>query len=565
MNSNNQTVWQQPLVDPTTGNTYFWDMGVLSCSGGYSSDETKCGEAYSEQANRVFCAISKPMRYAPQMQVGNPPYRPQNLTTANGTPISDDRQWNETWTAPTSGSIRTVNQNSRKALYSRPAPFLYTPGTSNDALAMANSMLYSAQTALTTQGVLNLLLQSVLQSRAQNLSQFQAALATPLAQFAADQTKPIGDLLRMPEVIPMMPLKPLMFGTAATQVRGNYQRDNGYLNPLMLLLSDCTQLPPMYRGNLSGFGAALLVSDMSCVSMPAVQAPSVAAIQNTVFTGYGKGPPGAVGTGGSYAQYPFAIDFGSTEASIGAAGKMAATVMYNGTLVADSGQPLGAFFRVNGPMNRLTNAFLQTALSALNVSTNSMPRATMLYVRDMPSQGISIKLDVGTFLGPLFYTWLSQMLLPVIVGLLVYEKEKNLRTMMKIQGLGDSAYMLVNYFYYFLLYFVFMLLIYLYGAGLGFGTNSLTMWTRSQPGVVIIFFILFINVQISTAFLFQAIFSSAKTATVGSVVYLLISGLLGKFLFESFLESSTFGRNGIVGMELLVPFSLYRGVSALSR
>jgi hypothetical protein len=110
-----------------------------------------------------------------------------------------------------------------------------------------------------------------------------------------------------------------------------------------------------------------------------------------------------------------------------------------------------------------------------------------------------------------------------------------------------------------------MLLIYLYGAGLGFGTNSLTMWTRSQPGVVIIFFILFINVQISTAFLFQAIFSSAKTATVGSVVYLLISGLLGKFLFESFLESSTFGRNGIVGMELLVPFSLYRGVSALSR
>ena len=69
MNSNNQTVWQQPLVDPTTGNTYFWDMGVLTCSGGYSSDEKLCGEAYSEQANRVFCSISKPMRYAPQVQV----------------------------------------------------------------------------------------------------------------------------------------------------------------------------------------------------------------------------------------------------------------------------------------------------------------------------------------------------------------------------------------------------------------------------------------------------------------------------------------------------------------
>ena len=77
------------------------------------------------------------------------------------------------------------------------------------------------------------------------------------------------------------------------------------------------------------------------------------------------------------------------------------------------------------------------------------------------------------------------------------------------------------------------------------GTHALSVLPRS--------------VQISTAFLFQAIFSSAKTATVGSVVYLLISGLLGKFFFESFLESTTFGRGGIVGMELLVPFSLYRG------
>jgi ABC-type transport system involved in cytochrome c biogenesis ATPase subunit len=151
------------------------------------------------------------------------------------------------------------------------------------------------------------------------------------------------------------------------------------------------------------------------------------------------------------------------------------------------------------------------------------------------------------------------MLLPVIVGLLVYEKEKNLRTMMRIQGLGDGAYILVNYMYYFLLYFVFMLLIYFYGFVLGAGTNSLSMWTRSQAGVVVIFFILFINVQIATAFLFQAIFSSAKTATVGSVLYLLIAGLLGKVLFENFLQTPTFGHSGIVGMELLVPFSLYRG------
>ena len=70
---------------------------------------------------------------------------------------------------------------------------------------------------------------------------------------------------------------------------------------------------------------------------------------------------------------------------------------------------------------------------------------------------------------------------------------------------------------YLVLYFVFMLLIYVYGAALGYGTNSLPMFTRSQPGVIVVFDLLFINVQVATAFLFQALFSNAKTATVGCV------------------------------------------------
>jgi len=441
LDGNNLTVWNQPLITPN-GSTFFWNTGGMTCTGGY--DTNFCSSAYSELANLPFCSITKPMRYTPLVQVGNPPYRPQNLAGVPG----DDTTKNETWEAPQSGSFRTTTGNSFKAKYSRPSPFLYAAGTSNDALALANGMMFSPATIDATIQVITDLLTSVAVSRSKNFSDLQTALATPLATFAANPAGPIGDVQRMVEVIPLYstkPIKPMLFGTSAVQPRGNLQRDTAFTYPLMLLLNDCTQLPAMYRGNLSYFGLTLF-TDMNCVSMPALQQPSVAVIQNMVFSGYAKGPPGAVGTNSSYAQYPFAVDFGSTEASFGAVGKMASTLLYNGTLVAESGQPLAAFFRANGPLNRLTNAFISNALSTLDATINvRQPRATMLYVRDMPTQGLSIKLDVGTFLGPLFYTWLSQMLLPVIVGLLVYEKEKNLRTMMKIQGLGDTAYMLVNY------------------------------------------------------------------------------------------------------------------------
>lgn len=39
---------------------------------------------------------------------------------------------------------------------------------------------------------------------------------------------------------------------------------------------------------------------------------------------------------------------------------------------------------------------------------------------------------------------------------MVYEKESRLRVMMKMHGLGDAAYWIINYIYYFLLYCTYM-------------------------------------------------------------------------------------------------------------
>lgn len=85
----------------------------------------------------------------------------------------------------------------------------------------------------------------------------------------------------------------------------------------------------------------------------------------------------------------------------------------------------------------------------------------------------------------------------------------------------------INYGYYFVIHLVFQLLIWLFGAALG-----ISMFLLTQPGVIVLFYILFTNVQIAIAFLFNALFSSSKTATVLTVVYVIISGLLGEFLLK---------------------------------
>jgi hypothetical protein len=63
------------------------------------------------------------------------------------------------------------------------------------------------------------------------------------------------------------------------------------------------------------------------------------------------------------------------------------------------------------------------------------------------------------------------------VGQLVYEKENRLRMMMKMHGLEDSAYWIVQYSWFLLLYVVYA------AAFLVFGhITQLAFFTRNDPG-----------------------------------------------------------------------------------
>lgn len=57
----------------------------------------------------------------------------------------------------------------------------------------------------------------------------------------------------------------------------------------------------------------------------------------------------------------------------------------------------------------------------------------------MPKEATRLQIDFSSLLGPLFFEWLMQLLLPVFVFSQVHEKEQSLRVMMKVQGLPDRS------------------------------------------------------------------------------------------------------------------------------
>lgn len=60
---------------------------------------------------------------------------------------------------------------------------------------------------------------------------------------------------------------------------------------------------------------------------------------------------------------------------------------------------------------------------------------------------------------------------------LVYEKEKRLRMMMKMHGLGDTAYWIVMYSWFFMLYVAYMIIFVFFGSIIG-----LNMFTKNSYG-----------------------------------------------------------------------------------
>ncbi|KAK8940164.1 ABC transporter A family member 7 [Platanthera guangdongensis] len=282
-----------------------------------------------------------------------------------------------------------------------------------------------------------------------------------------------------------------------------------------------------------------LSQDVMCVDGLALWREKSSVINSELYMGYEKGNPN-----NRIDEILAAYDFSNTNIN-----KFNVTVWHNETY-----KSMGPLLRIFRSSNAASNAYLQF-LKGANV------KMLLEFVKEMPKGATKPSIiDVSTMLGPLFFTWVIELLFPVMLTYLVHEKQKNMRIFMKMHGLGDLPYWIITYAYFLLLSASYMLCFTLFGFLIG-----ITSFTLNSYCLQLVFYFVSINLQIALAIVFSTLFSEVKTATVVGYTYVFMSGLLGSSLFEHFLEDASYPRTLIEAMELFPGFSLYRGLYELAQ
>ncbi|KAG8379147.1 hypothetical protein BUALT_Bualt07G0057900 [Buddleja alternifolia] len=290
-------------------------------------------------------------------------------------------------------------------------------------------------------------------------------------------------------------------------------------------------------------GSVAVQQDVRCVRGLHLWRNSSSEINDEIYKGYRKGNPEE-----RINEIVAAYDFLNTNENL-----FNVSIWYNATYKNDTGnQPLG-LTRVPRSVNLASNAYLQLLLGP-------SARIAFEFVKEMPKPGTKLTLDFSSLLGPLFFTWVIVQLFPVVLTALVYEKEHRLRIMMKMHGLGDGPYWMISYAYFLAISSTYMLCFVIFGSVIG-----LKFFTLNDYTIQFVFYFIYINLQISLAFLVADLFSNVKTATVVGYLMVFGTGLLGGFLFQFFLQDASFPKAGLIAMELFPGFSLYRGLFEFSQ
>ncbi|MEW5299847.1 MAG: hypothetical protein WDW36_002821 [Sanguina aurantia] len=300
-------------------------------------------------------------------------------------------------------------------------------------------------------------------------------------------------------------------------------------------------LTPSQGANVSNFGVALSSISVTCSETAPQPLTATADLNAELYCGYQQAR-----CGGSLniSDYSAAWDFSDTTVS-----NFHSSFYVNGTLEAKNQGPPNVL-RMPGVLNMAVRGWWK------HYGNGNFSAVELLGVMGMPKQNSKLSLDFSTILGPLFYTWVVQLLLPTFLQQLVYDKEKRLRMMMKMHGLKDGPYWVISYLWYLVLYLLYMVVFIVAGAAVG-----LELFVRTNLGVTIVFYFLFGNTMIAFAFMLSSLFSSARTVVVVGFVYIIASGLLGFLLFQPFMEKNA---SWLFFVEWVPAFGLYRGIWEIS-
>ncbi|XP_058110844.1 ABC transporter A family member 7 [Magnolia sinica] len=316
-----------------------------------------------------------------------------------------------------------------------------------------------------------------------------------------------------------------------------------YIEPAFLSGRPIYIFQPQCMSNFSlsipiKIGTSTLQQDVKCVQGIHSWRDSESVINNELFKGFREGNPER-----KINEVIAAYDLLNSNENI-----FNLSIWYNSTLRNHTASgPIG-LVRVPRSLNMASNAYLQ-------FFQGSGVKMQVDFVKEMPKPGTRVRLDFSSLLGGLFFTWVILQLFPVILISLVYEKQRNLRIMMKMHGLGDGPYWTISYAYFLLISSLYVLCFVIFGSLIG-----LKFFTLNDYSIQFVFYFIYINLQIALAFLLSTVFSDIKTATVLGYISVFGSGLLGAFLFQFFVEDTSFPRGWLLVMEIFPGFSLFRGL-----
>lgn len=356
-----------------------------------------------------------------------------------------------------------------------------------------------------------------------------------------------------------MLMEPAFVATSSGSVDGASSRPSLYFAQ-----PNCTALSPQDLDTLSRIGEAITNMTgfpVECVSMQATPQSSLPLLNDQVYCGwlssgcvvrnntlYTPSKSQTVVSTHPIQEYPGSLyDWRGTDPIND---RYDVSVWVNNSNVArDPGIP--DFQRWAQPVNLAANAFVKQVGGA-NAS------ARLAGIKDMPRVATQLRLDFSSLLGPLFMMWFFQMQLPINVYGLVHEKEHHLRIMMRMQGLREGVYYIVQYCWMVAMYCVFAGTFVAVGSGIG-----LKIFTLNNYGVQLLFYFLWGNAAAAFSFYFASWMKETRPAVLLAVIYVIITGFVANLVIVQYVEQ---GPAWVVDVAMLVPaFALFRGLYELAQ
>ncbi|KAL6970757.1 hypothetical protein U1Q18_030447 [Sarracenia purpurea var. burkii] len=224
------------------------------------------------------------------------------------------------------------------------------------------------------------------------------------------------------------------------------------------------------------------------------------------------------------------------------------TIWYNSTFNKGNGDK-NTMTRVARSVNLVSNAYLELFRG---------PGFKILFefLKEMPKQPSSQQLVINippNYL-TIMFTWVILQLFPVMLTSLVYDKQENIRIMMKMHGLGDVPYWMISYIYFLVVSSAYMLCFVVSCCIIG-----LKFFTVHDYSLQFVFYFAYLNLQIAFSFLVAGIFSKVRSASFVAYLVVIGTGIFGSIYFQAIIsDDASFPRVAVAAMELYPGLALYR-------